>query len=321
VIISKTPLRISFAGGGSDLPSYYKVNAGKVISTSIDKYVYVIVKKRFDEMIYINYSKKEIVKNVNDIQHSLVRESLKEVGITSGIEITTLSDIPSAGSGLGSSSAITVGLLNAFYNYKNILISKEDLAKKACEIEIKKCNNPIGKQDQYGCSLGGLNKIIFNKDESVFVNKIDFNPDKLEKNLYLCYTGITRKANNILKRQSENSILKSTENKKLINGVDKLEQHLLQNELCEIGPFLDNMWKIKKNMASGISNSSIEKLYNKGLKSGSVGGKILGAGGGGFILFYVPRKNQENFEKKMNKYEFLNFKFEKHGTKIVFVES
>tara|TARA_B100001250_G_scaffold376067_1_gene364109 strand:+ start:17493 stop:18458 length:966 start_codon:yes stop_codon:yes gene_type:complete len=321
VIISKTPLRISFAGGGSDLPSYYKQNSGQVISSSINKYVYVIVKKRFDNRIYVNYSIKEIVDNVDDIKHSLVREALKEVGINGGIEITTLSDIPSEGSGLGSSSAITVGLLNAFYNYKNILISKEDLANKACNIEINKCKHPIGKQDQYGCSVGGFNKIIFNSDESVFIKKLKFDSNTLEKNLYLCYTGITRDANKILAQQSKNSSYKSAENKELILGVDKLENQLIKNDISMTGPFLDSMWKIKKKMASGISNSKIESLYKNGIDSGSTGGKILGAGGGGFILFYVPRLNQENFENKMGKYNFLDFKFESHGTKVIFVES
>ncbi|MEK9789292.1 MAG: GHMP kinase, partial [Candidatus Woesearchaeota archaeon] len=271
MIISKTPLRISFVGGGSDLPAYYKKNTGSVISTTINKYVYVIVKKRFDNKIYINYSKKEIVSEINEIQHSLVRECLIETGITHGIEITTLSDIPSEGSGLGSSSAITVGLLNALYNYKNILLSKVDLAKKACIIEIDKCKNPIGKQDQYGCALGGFNQINFYKNDKVKFFKFDNNFLDFEKCLYLCYTGITRSANKILKTQSENSESKSEENLKLLSGVKDFKKIILSNSFENTGELLDRMWKIKKGMSEGISNQQIDNLYYKGIEAGAQG--------------------------------------------------
>lgn len=321
MIISKTPLRISFAGGGSDIRSYYQKNPGKVISTSINKYVYIIVKARFDNMIYINYSKKEIVSNVKDIKHSLVRECLKEVGIDEGVEITTLSDIPSEGSGLGSSSAITVGLLHALYNYKNILISKEELARKASKIEIEVCNNPIGKQDQYGCALGGVNQIIFNSDDSVIYKSYSQDFTSLEKCLYLCYTGITRDANKILSIQSRNSIERSKENLQLIKGVDEFDNNIKLNSMNKTGELLDKMWNIKKLMSDGITIPKIDKLYDKGIKAGSTGGKILGAGGGGFILFYVPRSKQEDFELSMKNERFLDFKFEKHGTKIIFLEN
>lgn len=321
MIISKTPLRISFVGGGSDIPSYYYKNPGKVISTSINKYVYVIVKARFDNMIYINYSKKEIVSKIRDIKHSLVRESMKEVGIEGGIEITTLSDIPSEGSGLGSSSAITVGLLHALYNYKNILISKDELAQKACKIEIEVCKNPIGKQDQYGCALGGMNQIIFNSDDSVIHKSYNNDFTTFEKCLYLCYTGITRNANKILSIQSKNSNNKSKENLELIKGVEEFEKNINSSSIKKTGPLLNKMWNIKKTMSDGVTVPEIDILYDKGIKSGSTGGKILGAGGGGFILFYVPRNSQEDFELKMKDERFLDFKFEKHGTKIIFVEN
>lgn len=320
MIISKTPLRISLAGGGSDLPSFYKENGGSVISGSINKYVYVIVKERFDSKIYINYSEKEIVSNVDDIKHSLVRECLRKSGITQGVEITTLSDIPSSGSGLGSSSAITVGLLNAFYNYKNILLSKEDLANMACEIEIDICKSPIGKQDQYGCAIGGINKINFDINGEVTYSSPHYDIKKIEKSFYLCYTGITRNANDILKKQSKNNILRKSENKKLIEGVKELDAILKNKKYNDIGPFLDKNWQIKKRMAVKISNQKIEDLYTEGINSGSTGGKILGAGGGGFMLFYVPRRNQENFENTMGHHTFLDFNFESNGTKIIFVE-
>ena len=320
MIISKTPLRISFAGGGSDLPSYYKKMPGKVISTSIDKYVYVVLKKRFDSLIYINYSKKEIVKDVKNIKHDLVREAMIKTGIKSGIEITTLSDIPSSGSGLGSSSAITVGLLNAMYNYQNIIKTQEFLANEACEIEIDICKNPIGKQDQYGCSIGGLKVIDFSTKGYVDLKSINHNFSRLERNLYLCFTDITRSANDILSKQSRNSKKNTSKNLSLVQSVSKFEKIINSGTYHEVGPFLDKMWSIKKEMAPGISNDSIEDLYNKGISFGSTGGKVLGAGGGGFILFYVPRINQEKFEEGMKNKVFLDFKFEKHGSKVIFVE-
>ncbi len=320
MIISKTPLRISFAGGGSDLPSYFEKEPGKVISSSINKYVYVIIKERFDDMIYINYSKKEIVSSVDNIEHVLVREAMKKTGIRNGVEITTLSDIPSSGSGLGSSSAITVGLLNAMYNYKNIIKSQQELAEEACHIEINICKNPIGKQDQYGCALGGVKKIKFNTDGKVEFKLIDSNFSELDRNLYLCYTDITRSANTILSKQSKSSKKNKLKNSMLVSSVDEFEEILFSGSLDKAGNFLDKMWKIKKEMAEGISNDSIEKLYQKGINAGALGGKVLGAGGGGFILFYVPRNNQKAFEDKMIKNTFLDFNFETHGSKIIFVE-
>ena len=320
MIISKTPLRISFAGGGSDLPSYYEKEPGKVLSTSINKYVYVIIKKRFDNMIYINYSKKEIVSNIDSIEHDLVRESMRKTGIKNGVEITTLSDIPSSGSGLGSSSAITVGLLNAMYNYQNIIKSQQELAEEACHIEIDICKNPIGKQDQYGCALGGVKKIKFNSDGKVELKKMNLTFPILDENLYLCFTDITRSANTILSKQSKSSKKNKLKNSMLVNSVDKFEEILLSGSFDKVGNFLDEMWKIKKEMADGISNDDIERLYKKGINAGALGGKVLGAGGGGFILFYVPRNNQKAFEDKMIKNTFLDFNFETHGSKIIFVE-
>ena len=239
MIISKTPLRISFAGGGSDLPSYYEKESGKVISTSINKYVYVIIKERFDNMIYINYSKKEIVDNVDNIEHDLVRETMRKTGIKNGVEITTLSDIPSSGSGLGSSSAITVGLLNAMYNYQNIIKSQEELADEACHIEIDICKNPIGKQDQYGCALGGVKKIKFNTDGRVEFKKINSTFSELDRNLYLCFTDITRSANTILSKQSKSQTENRLKNSIIVKSVDEFEDILLSGFLDKTGTEID----------------------------------------------------------------------------------
>ena len=198
-------------------------------------------------------------------------------------------------------------MLNAFYNYKNKLITKEDLAKTACKIEIEICKSPIGKQDQYGCAIGGLNQINFLKDDQVNISTFDNDFNRLEKCLYLCYTGITRKANNILKIQSQNSKNKQKENLQLIAGVKQFRRLISSNKFSEVGDLLDKMWSIKKTMSNGISNEKINSLYEEGIKCGASGGKVLGAGGGGFILFYVPRKKQENFEKKNGKIPIFRF--------------
>ncbi len=319
MIISKTPLRMSFFGGGSDLPAYYNHFPGSVISSSIDKYVYVIIKERYDNKIYVNYSKKEIVDNVDEIQHDLVRESLKMANINTPVEITTLSDITSKGSGLGSSSAVTVGLLNAFYQYRGVILSKEDLAKKACEIEINICKHPIGKQDQYGCALGGLNRLYFNKDRDVTFKKINFKLSLLKKNLFLVNTKITRDANIILKNQSENASEVMKENISLVGNCDKFENILngIDSQFDDFGILLNESWEIKKKMSKKISNEKIDTLYNKGINAGATGGKVLGAGGGGYILFYVPKKNHPKFNLLFEK-DIENFTFENYGTRIVY---
>lgn len=321
MIISKTPLRISFFGGGSDLPAYYTKYPGSVISTSINLYIYVIVKKRNDDKIYINYSKKEIVDDINDIQHDLVKECLKMTGIKSGIEITTLSDISSKGSGLGSSSAVTVGLLNALYCFKKIKLSNEELAEKACEIEINKCGHPIGKQDQYGCSIGGLNRINFHKNHDVSFSNINFELDKFQKNLFLVNTNVTRNANTILEDQSNNAKDVINENVELVKMCNEFEKLLKMSnfDIDKIGFLLNKSWQIKKKLSNKISSTQIDNLYNRGIHEGASGGKVLGAGGGGYILFYVPTKNQRNFINSFTK-DIVNFEFESYGTKIVYNE-
>ena len=205
MIISKTPLRISFAGGGTDLPSFYRKDFGSVLSSTIDKYIYVIIKERFDDLIYINWSKKEIVDNPEAIEHDLVREAIKKAGIRKGVEVTTLADIPSEGSGLGSSSSLTIGLLNAFYTYMGEQVSTERLAEEACEIEIDIIGKPIGKQDHYAAAFGGLNEVRFQKNDEVKVNKIKLSNENLRNfgtHLLLFYTNITRKASRILEEQN-----------------------------------------------------------------------------------------------------------------------
>ena len=214
MIVVRTPLRISFVGGGSDFPDYFRAHGGAVLSTAIDKYVYVIVKERFDDQIYINYSRKEIVDSVADIQHELVREAMRITGVDRGVEITTLADVPSSGTGLGSSSSITVGLLQALYAYKGVLVTAEQLAQQACEIEIERCKKPIGKQDQYIAAFGGLRVIQFHPDNSVAVQSVDCGEavrQQLNRELLLFYTDVTRIAGGVLQEQQQNILARRDE--------------------------------------------------------------------------------------------------------------
>jgi len=321
LIISQTPLRISLVGGGTDLKSFYYKEDGMVLSAAIDKYVYVVVKERFDEKIYINYSIKEIVDDVSDIKHNLVREAMKKAGMKGGVEITTLADIPSEGSGLGSSSSITVGLLNAFYNYIGNQVTSEEIARKACEIEIDICKKPIGKQDQYIAAYGGLNKIIFHPDDSVSVFRLPiFNSDfrRLGSNLLLFYTNKTRKADVILVKQKMNTEIKRGVLRTMRHLVPELEKALIDDKFDELGNLLHKNWLLKKSLVSSISNTEIDSMYEKAIKAGALGGKICGAGGGGFLLLYVPRDKQDAVRSLLKNYRELPFMLDPYGSRIIF---
>jgi D-glycero-alpha-D-manno-heptose-7-phosphate kinase len=321
MIISQTPLRISFVGGGTDLKSFYKSEEGMVLSSAIDKYVYVIVKERFDDKIYINYSIKEIVNDVSEIKHQLVREAMKKVGIERGVEITTLADIPSEGSGLGSSSTVTVGLLNALYNYAGKQVTLEQIAREACEIEIDICRKPIGKQDQYIAAFGGLDKITFHSDESVSVSKLPiFNTNLLilGSRLLLFYTNKTRKADAILKKQKQNTEDKREVLRKMKAFVPKLEGLLKNYRFNKLGKLLHENWLLKKSLVGSISNSEIDDMYQTAMEAGALGGKICGAGGGGFLLLYVPKDKQDKVRAALSDYRELPFMLDSFGSRIIF---
>ena len=321
MIITQTPLRISFLGGGTDFGEYYRENEGFVVSSAIDKYIFVIVKERFDDLIYVNYSRKEIVDSVDKLEHELVREAMKMTGVKSGVEITMLADIPSEGSGLGSSSSLIVGLLNALYTYRGIQVTNEQLAREACEIEIERCGKPIGKQDQYIAAYGGISAIKFNKDESVDVERINIDEGlrrKFGSNFLLFFTGITRKSANILTEQKENTKNKFAE-------LDKIKKLAVDAKNCiskeyfeEIGNLLNKNWKIKKGLSSNISNPEIEEMYESAMTAGALGGKIAGAGGGGFLLLYVNRELQNNVRRALAKYKEMPFQLEQDGSKVIF---
>jgi D-glycero-alpha-D-manno-heptose-7-phosphate kinase len=321
MIISQTPLRISFVGGGTDLRSFYQLEDGMVLSSAIDKYVYVIVKERFDDKIYINYSIKEIVSDVSEIQHQLVREAMKKVGVKRGVEITTLADVPSEGSGLGSSSSIIVGLLNALYNYAGMQVTLEQIAREACEIEIDICKKPIGKQDQYVAAYGGLNKITFHSDESVSVSRVPvFNTNLLilGSRLLLFYTNKTRNADVILKKQKQNTEDKREILRKMKNFVPRLERSLTNLNFNKLGKLLHENWLLKKSLVGSISNSEIDNMYNAAMDAGALGGKICGAGGGGFLLMYVPKAKQDNVRAALSDYRELPFMLDSFGSRIIF---
>jgi len=321
MIISQTPLRISFAGGGTDLPSFYQHEDGWVISSAIDKYVFVIVKERFDDKIYINYSKKEIVDSVDEIEHDLVREAMRRTGVEKGVEITTLADIPSTGSGLGSSSSVTVGLLNAFYAYRGELVTAERLASEACEIEIDILSKPIGKQDQYIAAYGGICFFQFKSNEEVMVERINLNNShkrKFGSNLLLFFTGKTRSSDRILSEQNQNSKHNFDVLKKMKYQAAEIRDCVYANQLDRIGRILAESWDNKKKLASQITSSEIDDMYNRAIQAGALGGKISGAGGGGFLLIYCPRENQHKIRDALKEFREFPFFLERYGSKIIF---
>lgn len=321
MIISKTPLRISIGGGGTDLKDYYALNEGFVVSTTINKYAYVIIKNRFDDLIYVNYTKKEIVNSLDEIQHDLVREAAKKAGLVNGFEVTMLSDIPSKGSGLGSSSSFTVGLLNAFYQYVGIQATAEQLAREACEIEIDICGNPIGKQDQYIAAYGGLKSILFEKDGTVVVRPLSIRAEmitKLMSNLFLFYTNITRQASEILTEQKANIQDKLAYHDNIKTLAYEALHSIESENIDHIGHLLATNWAMKKHLASNISNETIDNMYHLGIESGATGGKVAGAGGGGFLLLYCQRAYQDQLQSAMKAHREMPFMYEPFGSRIIF---
>lgn len=322
MIISRTPLRVSFAGGGSDLSAYYLNEPGAVTSTAIDKYVYITVNAKFDDRLRVSYSKTEIVDSPDDLAHEIVREALKLVGISGGVEITSIADIPSRGTGLGSSSSFTVGLLNALYAFTGKNVSAGRLAREACEIEIEKVGEPIGKQDQYIAAYGGLQHIQFNPDESVFVDPVICPygvKESLQEDLMLFYTGLTRKSSSILTEQRENTGKRMGVLAEMVDLSKKIKASLSCGDLTEFGELLDRGWVLKKKLASGISSEKIDKLYESAKRAGALGGKILGAGGGGFLLLYCEKRKQAAVKKRLSDLRYTPLSFEPQGSKIIYV--
>lgn len=323
MIIAKTPLRISFVGGGSDVKAYYSQKKGMVVCSALDKFVYAIVKERFDDMIYINYSQKECVRHVSEIEHDLVREAMVLTGVTKGVEITTLADIPSTGSGLGSSSSITVALLHALYTYRHTLITAEQLARDACKIEIDILGKPIGKQDQYAAAYGGINKLTFCSDGKTIRTPLIMDGTtrrKFASALLLYYTGISRNAGDILFEQTRNlsTSKKLTDMERMVSLVEPFADAMAVGDIFACGKLMHLNWELKQKMAAGISNAEIEEMCSRARKAGAIAAKIVGAGGGGFLLLMVPTEKQNFVLQALAAHRELPFMLEESGSKIIF---
>lgn len=324
MILSKTPFRISFVGGGTDFPDFYRKEDGGVISTTINKYVYVGVHPSFNKKIRLQYSLFEEIENVEDIQNTRIRECMKKTDVDGGIELHFLSDMPTK-IGLGGSSSFTVGLLNALYAYKGKIVKPETLAREACEIEIEALGEPIGKQDQYISAYGGFKYIQFNRDDSVFLNPLMLDcglKSELEKRLLLFFTGISRDASSVLADQKKN-IKKEKEYdslKKLNELTLELREYLGRGDISKFGEILHRGWGLKKRLSEKISNSEIDEYYEKALNLGASGGKIAGAGGGGFLLLYCEPDKQENLRKGLGNLKETEFKFTSEGSNIIYIE-
>ncbi len=318
MLLSKTPFRISFAGGGSDYFNNKSSVKGRVIVTTIDKYIYVALNRRHNKEIRISYSETETENSLKKIKHQIIRETLKNYKIKNGIEIVTVADIPSSGSGLASSSALTVGLVNLIYRLKNKKITLKSLAKEACKIEIIKCKKLIGMQDQYSTAYGGLNKFEFHRGKVLQKElklkenlKKDFN-----NHLMLFYTGINRQANKILLniKKSGNQFVNY---EKLSNLAHNFENELISGNFKECGQILHENWMLKKKLDQSVSSLNLDNIYNTAISSGAIGGKLLGAGGGGYFLFLVKPNNKKKIIKSLSKLQHIDFKFTNKGSEVI----
>lgn len=325
MIVSKTPLRMSYVGGGSDLPAYYREEIGAVLSTSIDKYMYICVNRKFDGRIRVSYTRTEDVQNRVEVEHPLVRAALEIVGIEGGIEVASMADIPSKGSGLGSSSSYTVGLLNALFAYRNQFVSKERLAQLACEVEIDRCGEPIGKQDQYAAAYGGLNLIRFFPDESVAVDPVICAPEllrQIEDSTLVFFTGRTRSASAVLAGQADamRTAARRLLMRRMVELAFDLKREFEGGHLENFGAILDENWHLKAQLTKGISDSQIDDWYSRGLAQGALGGKLLGAGNGGFMMFFAPPARRQAIVSALPELTPVKFNFDRFGAQVVFYQ-
>lgn len=321
MIIVQTPLRISLFGGGTDFPSFFMEEGGCVLSSAIDKFIFVAIKERFDSKLRIGYTQAEMVDEIDQIRHELIRESLRLTGIERGVEITTMGDIPSEGSGLGSSSTVTVGALHAMYTYRGEIISAERLAREACAIEIETLKKPIGVQDQYIAAYGGLRYFEFLPGGEVRSEKIKISPEAqrvLNDNFLLFFTGTTRQSSSILKEQTNNIKDRLSELREIKQMTCQARSDIEKGNFDALGVLIHESWQLKKRLAGTISNGHINEIYKSARRAGATGGKITGAGGGGFLLLYVPYKHQNKVRTALNGLQELPFRLEADGTKVIF---
>jgi D-glycero-alpha-D-manno-heptose-7-phosphate kinase len=324
MIIARSPLRITLGGGGTDLPSYYRDHEGFLVSAAINKYVYVNVMRPFTEGIFLKYSQLEHVENIADVKHPIIREAMQMMGFkTPQVEITTLADIP-AGTGLGSSGSFTTALLKALYTHRKRHLHQEELAELACHIEIDRLGEPIGKQDQYIAAVGGVTCFTFHKDDKVTATPLGISMDTmfdLEDNLLLFFTGFSRSASGILKDQKVKSQQHDAEMLKNLHYVKDLgyrsRDALMDGKTGLFGELMHEHWEHKKRRSGGMSNPKIDEWYELGMKSGAVGGKLVGAGGGGFLMFLANDRNKLRHAMVHAGLEEVRFKFDFEGTKVV----
>lgn len=324
MIVSRTPLRMSFVGGGSDLPGYYRRYGGAVLSTAIDQYIYVNVNRKFDSGIRVAYSKTEEVSSVSEVEHRLVRAVMEMLEIRGGIEITTIADIPAHGTGLGSSSSFTVGLINALHTYLGLPAGAAELARASCEVEIDRCGEPIGKQDQFAAAYGGLNLIIFNPDDSVEVQPVMLSDSvraELDSHIICFHTGLSRSASSILKHQNEQVERSETKRRALGRMVDLtfvLKEELMSGNIASLGPILHENWELKKSLSDKVSSVEIDDFYAAARTMGATGGKLLGAGAGGFLLFFAPPERHDAIAQALSGLRRVNFRPTSEGSEIIF---
>jgi D-glycero-alpha-D-manno-heptose-7-phosphate kinase len=317
LIVIKVPLRISLAGGGSDFDAYSREYDGYVVSFAINKYVYVIIRERYDDLVVLNYTQHEIVSDVSEIKHEIIRACMEYAEIKKGVEISTLADIPSAGTGLGSSSAITIGLLQAMFAYQGIYVTPKELAEDACMIEIDTLDKPIGRQDQYTCAIGGFMNIYFNSS-GVLSLPIPAKHYDIADNLFLHFTGITRDGNKILEEQDRDTNKNISILGKLADYARDAHDAILAMDYDKVGEIIHSSWVLKQTLATGISNGEIDRIIDIAYTGGATGCKICGAGGGGFLLSYVPPQEQYRFKEAMKNYRELPFSIDPFGARIIF---
>jgi D-glycero-alpha-D-manno-heptose-7-phosphate kinase len=324
MIIVRSPLRISLGGGGTDLPSYYRDHGGFLIAAAIDKYVYITVHQTFIDELIVKYSELERVGSIDDLKHPIVREAFKVVGLeVNSLEITSMADIP-AGTGLGSSGSFTTALLKALYSHRKMLIHPRELAEQACDIEINRLREPIGKQDQYIAAFGGLTCLRFNQDDSVEAWPLKIDTEtlyNLEDNLLLFFTGYSRSASSILKEQDDKTRQQNCDMIRNLNYVKELGlrscEALERGRLIEFGKLMDEHWRHKKQRSGGMSNPRIDEWYDHAMTNGATGGKLIGAGGGGFLMFYAEDKTRLRHAMTMAGLKEVRFRFDFEGTKSI----
>jgi len=322
MIITQTPFRLSFAGGGTDLEAFYQQDYGAVLSVALNHHIYVTVHRRFEDNFRVSYSKTEFSSSVTEILHQLVREAMLTTGITQPLEVTTIADVP-AGTGLGSSSTLTVGLVNAFRALQGKLSSNQLLAEMACNIEIDVLGNPIGKQDQFAAAFGGINYIRFNPDGTVRVDPVPCGRDTLkhiESHSLMVYTDQQRSASDILTKQTEGTADKFSVLKTMRDMAGEMKNILCSSaDMQDFGRMLDEGWRLKRSLGFGITNSQIDDWYQAAKKAGALGGKLLGAGGGGFLYFIAPPERHKNIVAALGNPKTLPVTFDPQGSRVVFV--